>query len=71
MKSSSKQFSCDCGCGQKIKVIIDSFGKLHSIDIGFMKKGERIPKVGVVLRSDGKLKEFKNLIKINDQNPSI
>ena len=61
-KSKYKDFSCDCGCDQKLRIVKDTLGKLTLLDIGILQGKEKRPKVGIVLRSDGKLKEFKKFI---------
>ena len=63
MKANKKEFNCDCGCPQKIQVLKHSLGKLRILDIGFMQGKEKRPEMGIVLRSDEKLKEFEKFIK--------
>lgn len=53
-----KDFKCDCGCGQKIRVVYLAWRNGYVIDLGFMKDKEKRPKIGIVLRSDGKLWDF-------------
>jgi hypothetical protein len=57
-------FKCDCGCGQKLKVIYHSWKNGSVIDFGIMQPKEKRPKVGIVLRSDGKnnLKKLLNFL---------
>ena len=64
-KANKKIFICDCGCDQKIQVLKHSWGKLRILDIGFMQGKEKRPKLGIVLRSDGKLKEFMKFVRKN------
>ena len=57
MKKEYKDFKCDCACGQRLRVLwmFSQNGKM--VDIGIMKRGERRPRLGVVLR-DHELEEF-------------
>ena len=63
-KTTKKIFTCDCGCDQKIQVLKHSLGKLQILDIGFMQGKNKQPKLGIVLRSDMKLKDFKEFVKL-------
>ena len=53
---------CDCCCGQRIRIVVCKplLGS-SVVDIGYMKKREKHPKVGVVLQEN---KSIKRLLKI-------
>lgn len=53
-----KDFKCDCGCDQKIRVAYHGWKNGYIIDLGFIRGKEKLPKIGIVLESDGKLWDF-------------
>ena len=58
IKTTKYDFKCDCGCGQRLRIIRMTWKDKCIFDIGIMRLKEKRPKVGVVLRSDGNLKKF-------------
>ena len=62
MRQQTKDFKCDCGCGQKVRFVLLAFKNGVVLDIGYMKKREKNPKVGIVLRTDGN-KDYQKLLK--------
>ena len=61
-KMKTWDLKCDCGCGQKLRIIICNpfMGKID-IDLGVMKARQKTPKAGIVL---SKSQSVKKLIKI-------
>ena len=53
-------FKCSCACGRRLRIVPLTWKNGKALDIGIMERGERKPKIGVVLRTDEKnsLKEF-------------
>ena len=60
LNSMKKDFKCSCGCGQRLRIVLESKTLL---DIGIMQGREKRPKIGVVLQGKD-LKEFLKFIKI-------
>ena len=56
-------FKCSCACGTRLRILPLAWKNGVVMDIGLMKRGERRPKFGVVLRSDEN-DDIKTLIKI-------
>lgn len=68
MKNKYKDFKCSCACGVRLRILPICWKNGKALDIGIMKRGERRPKIGVVLRSDEKesLIEFLKFINKKD-----
>ena len=64
MRQQTKDFKCECGCGQKVRFVLLAFKNGVSLDIGYMKKREKTQKseFGIVLRTDGN-KDYQKLLK--------
>ena len=61
MKTKSRDFRCDCGCGQKLRIVYLEYKNYRSLDFGVMESREKRPKVGVVLRNEDK-NNFKKIL---------
>lgn len=61
-----KDFKCSCACGRRLRIVPMAWKNGKLLDIGILERGERRPKIGVVLRSDEKnsLKEFMKFLRI-------
>jgi len=63
---STKDFACDCGCGQKLRAVWLGWTNGKMLNIGVMRRGEKRPKVGVVLET----KKLGDLIKWITKTPN-
>ena len=62
-KMKTWDLKCDCGCGQKLRIIICKplIGKID-IDLGIMKSRQKIPKTGIVLSKPQSIKKLSKIM---------